>query len=49
MARELRPLSAILLSKGHSLEKGESGKMSHGCDDAVFCGLAPSLRPCSLR
>lgn len=47
VARELRQLSAIPLSNGHSLEwgeKGESGKRSHGYDNAVFCELAPSRR-----
>lgn len=47
VARELRLLSAIPLSNGHSLErgeKGESGKRSHGHNNAVFCELAPSRR-----
>lgn len=47
MAWELRQLSVVSLSRGHSLEwgeKGESGKMSQGYDNSVFCELAPSRR-----
>lgn len=47
MARELRQLSAVPLSNGHSLEWGEkeeSGKRSHGYDSAVFREIAPSQR-----
>lgn len=52
MAWELRQLSAVPLSSGHSLEhgeKGESGKRSHGYDNAIFCELAPSRRSGGLR